>query len=380
MPAIESHTGLLNQTIKQFQRRSFVNISNTKQYYTAFPAVQRNAKRAVENKWIKFNFGLPVQVSDHGGTQFTFNVQVDKGSTFAWVDMHDPVNIDERDFQIQATLPKRMCRCHWSYNKREMAAARGPEEITSLITSRQLGSDQDFADAFENWFWGAPPASTDTRTAFPLRYWLFTEPESSVGSYTTFTGLIANNFLNLNHNDYSSGPGGISRVTYQQWGNWNSQYGTFNDTDAVDKIADAIMDTNFFSPVEYPDMAKGGPDRAMYTTKETVKVRARLARGQNDANTSDLLARINDIDIWRTPMHRVPQLDSSDFSLYSSSNQDVIYGIDWSVFWWMSTSGFTLQDEILEPSREAPLDYTHVRYLDGQLVCIEPRRCFVLSK
>lgn len=380
MPALENHTGLLKQTIAHYNRRSFVNISNAKQYYTAFPAIQRNAKRAIQNRWVQMNFGLPVEVYGGGGTTYKFNVQVEKGDTFAWVDMHDPVNIDERDFQVQASVPLRMCRNHWSYNKREMAACRGPEELTSLIQSRSLGCDQDFADAFENWFWGAPPASTDTRTAFPLRYWIFSEPESSEGSYTNFTSVGTNNLLNVNHNDYSSGPGEISRATYQSWGNWNCQYTTFSDTDCVDKISDAVMDTNFIAPVDFPNMVKGEPDRAMYTTKANVKTRARLARQQNDANTSDLLARIADSDIWQIPMYRVPHLDSADFSLYSSSNQDVIFGIDWTTIYWMATSGFTLQDDILEPSREAPLDYTHVRYLDGQLVCIEPRRNFVLSK
>jgi hypothetical protein len=295
--------------------------------------------------------------------------------------MHDPVNIDERDFQVQATVPKRMCRCHWSYNKREMAACRGPEELTSLITSRSVGSDQDFADSFENWFWAAPPASTDTRTAFPLRYWLFSEPESTAAAYSSFTGINAGgNFVNLNHNSYTSGPGGISRVTYSNWGNWNVQYTAFSDTDAVEKITHAVLDTNFISPVDYPDMVKGAPERAMYTTKATLITRARLARQQNDQNASDLVARITETDTFRIPMYRVPHIDSSDYTLYGGANKDVIYGIDWSTWFWMSTSGFTLQDEILEPSREAPLDYTHVRFLDGQLVCINPRQNFVLSK
>ena len=59
MPALESHTGLLKQTIPFYNRRNFVNISNTKEWYTAFPAIQRNAKRAIRNKWTDFQFGPP---------------------------------------------------------------------------------------------------------------------------------------------------------------------------------------------------------------------------------------------------------------------------------------------------------------------------------
>src|SRR3989304_2644049 len=215
MPALESHTGLLRKTIPDYNRRSFVNISNTKQFYTAFPAIQRNAKKAIENKWDRFNFGLPIEVRGGGGTDYRFNIQVDASDSFAWVDMHDPVNIDERDYEVQATVVKRNCRDHWSYNKMEMAACRGPEELTSLIVTRSLGRDQGFADSFENWFWGAPPASTDTKTAWPLRYWLFAAPEGVGTAYTGFTAInsTANqNFLNINHNSYTAGPGGVSRV------------------------------------------------------------------------------------------------------------------------------------------------------------------------
>lgn len=383
MPAVESHTGLLKQTIPHYNKRNFVNISNTKTEYTAFPAIQRNAKKAEKEGWAKLNFGLPVNVHTYGGTGLEWNVQVTKGNTFEWVSMDDPVNVDRRDHQIRATVPWRMCRNHWSYNKREMAACRGAEELTSLIQARSLGCDQDFADAFESWFWAAPPASTDDRTAFPLRYWLFTEPESTVGSYSTYTSILTTangNFLNVNHNSYSSGPGGISRATYPQWGNWNVQYTAFSDADYVEKFTYAAIKTHFRSPVDYPNLVKEGPDRAVYTTTANKVIQARLARQQNDQNGSDLQARMMDYDLFRIPHYAVPHLDSSDFSLYSSSNKDVAYMIDWNTIFWTSTEGFTLKDDILPPSREAPLAYTHVRYLDGQLVCYEPRRNAVLSK
>lgn len=383
MPAVEAHTGLLKQTIPHYNKRNFVNISNAKTEYTAFPAIQRNARRAAKEGWSKLNFGLPYNVHTYGGTGLEWNVQVTKGNTFEWVDMDDPVSIDRRDYQIRASVPWRMCRNHWTYNKREMAACRGEEELTNLITSRSLGCDQDFADAFENWFWGAPPASTDTKTAFPLRYWIFTEPESTVGSYSTFTSIInsgAGNFLNVNHNDYTSGPGGISRATYQAWGNWNVQYTAFSDADYVEKLQYAAIKTNFTSPVDYPNLVKDAPERACYTTTANKIIQGRLARQQNDANTSDLAARMSEYDLFRIPHYAVPHLDSSDFVLYGSSNKDAVYMIDWSTIFWTSTEGFTLKDDILPQSREAPLSYTHVRYLDGQLVCYEPRRNAVLSK
>jgi hypothetical protein len=384
MPALENHSGLNAQTIPFFNKRNFVNISNTNPFYSIFPALQRNAKKAIDSQWTKFQFGLPTETFSGGGNKFKFNLQVTSDNRWTPVSEDDPVSITKKDFQVQAEYPWRLVRTgDWSYGEWELSACKGPEEIVSLITSRQLGSDQGAADGFENWGWGVPPPSTDDKTPFPIRYSLFTEPESTVGSYSGFTGINAGpngNLLNVNHNSYTAGPGGISRASYRTAGNWNCQYTTFSDTDFVEKLQHAVMDTEFHSPVEFPNMVKGPPERAMYTTKANMIIRGRLARQQNDANTSDLAARVMDTDIWRIPMFRVPQFDNGTFALYGGTNKDVVYGIDWSTWYWASRTGFHMEDKLFAPSREAPFTTTHARFLGGQLCCLEPRRNFVLSK
>ena len=388
MPALESHTGLLIQTIPYYNRRSFVNISNKLAYYTAFPAIQRNAKKAINNRWTKFQFGLPVEAIDAGGTSFKFNVQVTSDNTGEWVSEDDPINIVKKDFQVQATAPWRLSRPQtWSYGEWELAACKGKEELVSLLTSRTLGADQGAADWFESWFWGVPPASTDDKTAFPLRYYLYTEAESTTAAYSVFTAVPTDvavrnsNLLNLNHASYTSGPLGISRATYRLWGNWNSQYTAFTDADLVEKITHAVLDTGFYSPVDFPNMVKEGPDRALYTTKANLVIKGRLARQQNDNNANDLNARFVESEVYRIPMYHVPFFDStSEYALYGTGAKDPVYGIDWTTWWWASKTGFRMEDKIFEPSREAPHTYTHARFLGGQLVCLEPRRNFVLSK
>ena len=386
MPALENHTGLLKQTIPFYNRRNFVDVSNTQRHYTAFPALQRNMKKAINSKWTKFQFGLPKEVFSGGGTEFKWNVQVTSNNTGEWVSEDDPVNIDKRDFQVQAALPWRLARVlKWSYGKWELAACKGKEELVNLLTSRTLGNEQGAADFLESWFWGTPPASTDDKTAFPLRYYIYTEPESSTGSYSAFTGINTaaknDNLLNVNHNSYSSGPFGISRATYRRLGNWNAQYTTFNDADCIEKFTYAALETDFHSPTTHPNLVQEAPDKAVYTTLANMIIKARLARQQNDANGSDLVARFTDTDLFRMPWYHVPVFDDpATFSLYSSSNKDVIYGIDWNTLYWASKTGFQMEDELFPPSLEAPLTYTHVRFLGGQLVCLDPSRNFVLSK
>ena len=387
MPALENHTGLLAQTIPFFNRRNIVNVSNQKAYYCFWPAMQRNMKRAIDSKWTKFQFGLSKEVFEGGGTSFKFNVQVTSRNNFAWVTEDDPVNIDKRDFQVQGTLPWRLARVQdWSYGDWELSACKGKEELTNLIKGRALGNEQGAADGFEAFGWGPPPASTDDKTAFPLRYYLFTEPESTTGSYTSFTGIndttLNGNLLNVNHASFTSGPFGQSRATYRRLGNWNAQYTTLNDTDGLEKYTHACLDTEFFSPAPYESLTPATVERACYTTKGNLIIKARLKRQQNDQNGSDLIARFTDNEDFRIPWFRVPFFESGEFTLYGTtgSHKDVIYGIDWNSFEWATKSGFNMTDKIFPPDRSAPHTYTHARFLGGQLVCFDPSRNFVLSK
>lgn len=385
MPALESHTGLLRQTIPFYNRRNFIDVSATQRYYTAGAALRRNMKRAIDSKWTKFQFGLPIETKDSGGTEFKFNIQATSNNTMEWVDEDDPVNIEKRDFQVQGTLPWRLARLmKWSYGKWELSACKGKEELVNLITSRSLGNEQGAVDGLESWFWSAPPASTDTKTAFPLRYYVYSEPESSTGSYTNFTSVntaAANdNLLNVNHNSYTSGPFGQSRATYRRLGNWNCQYTSFTDADLVEKFTYACLETDFHAPVESPSLLKEAPDKAVYTTAANLIIKARLARQQNDANGSDLVGRMGDLEMFRLPWYEVPYFTNGSYTQYSSAHKDPVYGLDWNSIYWASKSGFNMQDDLFEPSLEAPLTYTHVRWLGGQLVCLNPSRNFLLTK
>src|SRR3990167_10295246 len=110
MPALEDHTGLLRMTIPFYNRRSFINVSNTKTHYTALPALQRNAKASIDNKWRKFKFGLPTEVSSDGGTTFKYNLQVTSNNRWTPVSADDPVAIQKKDFQVQVEYPWRLVR------------------------------------------------------------------------------------------------------------------------------------------------------------------------------------------------------------------------------------------------------------------------------
>lgn len=386
MPA-ELHPGLAVKTHDHFVRRKFVDVSMDHQVYPVASAIKRNAMRSMgrasDGTRYVMNFGLPVEVTTSGGTQIKWNIKVTKGGNFQWVTGSTPVNVDRRDYEVQGSAPWRMCRVHYSLNDEELNDARGPEEITDLRLTRSLGSEQDFVAGFETWAWSPPPPSTDLLTAYPIRYALYTEPESTAAAYTNFTSLVrsgAGNFLNVNHNSYTAGPYGQSRATYNNLGNWNCQYTTFADTDFVEKFTAACLKIGFMSPVMYPQLDPKTLRHQAFTTTANCIVKARLARQQNDANTSDLQARYNDADLFQTPMFAHPYFDDADFSVYGGSNKDVCYLFDWNSWSWVTKSGFDLIDRTYNPQLEAPLDTTYVKFLRGNLICWNPRRNAVLSK
>lgn len=389
MPALESHTGLLRTTIPFFNRRNFVNISYVNRHYSVYPALRRNAMKAIKSGWTRFQFGLPTETFSGGGTSFKFNVQVTTRNNGAWVSEDDPVTIDKRDFQVQGELPWRLARVQdFSYGDWELSACKGKEELINLTQQRTLGNEHGACDFLENWFWNPPAASTDDVTAFPLRYYIYTEPESTAAAYNTTTSGFAqvnstaanDNLMNLNHNSYTSGPAGISRATYRRWGNWNCQYTNFTDADLVEKVTYACLETDWHSPIDYPNLVKDAPEKAVYTTEANLIAKARLARQQNDANSSDLVSRYGDLEMFRVPWYAVPHFTNGNFSLYSSAHKDPVYGLDWNTIYWASKTGFRFEDKIFGPSREAPHTTTHARFLGGQLVCLDPSRNFVLSK
>lgn len=369
MATWETHEGLLAQAIPEYGRKKFVNISNSKQMYTFLPAMKGRAQYAEDNK---LKWGLPNVTDDAGGTTFTFNVQVSRGNTFQWVRETTPINVVRKDYQKQVTLPWRMARTHWSINMRELSACKGAEQITDLMTSRRIGDDQDWADSFEDWGWGAPPPSTNEEMAFPMRYWIFGSTET-VGN-TPYAGNFAGNgdFLNINHASYTAGPGGLSRVTYPQWGNWNFQYSAFNDA-LIDKIAHAVLATAFHAPVEHPDKIQGPPDRAMYTGKANVITRSKLARQQNDQNTSDLMSRFSENAVFRIPMFYVPAIDSMLIGDTTPANKSPIFGLNWATWYLATKSAYNMKDQLFPPDRSAPMDTTHARWLECQTVCCSPR-------
>jgi len=379
-------------TIPFYNRRKFVDLSASKQWYTWFPALQGMMNRSINSKWNKSNFGLPTEVTAVGGTSFVFNVQVASNNGFRWVSDSTPVGINRKDFQVQATLPWRLAMVmDYSYTDWELSADRGAEKIIDLVQQRVLGNEQGAADGLESWGWNAPPASTDDLTAFPIRYYLYSEPESTVGSYSNNAQLndTANgNRLAFNHASYTSGPAGISRVTYPRTSHYNCQYTAFAGdtgsatTDLLPIYIRACMETDWHPPVSSPALAKPTTDKVVYTTTSNITTKAKLSRANNDSNGSDLNSRMSDIEMFQVPWCRVPYFNSGDFSLYGGAglHKDVVYGVDWSKFHWSSRDGFVMKDKVFEGSRESPLDTTHARWLGGQLVCLDASTSFVLSK
>ena len=372
MPAIESHSGLSVQSLPKYQKRTFVDISTSRTHFTALPMLARNSAK-LSKVFPNFKMGAPVTME--GGTQFKFNVQVGASSTYTAVDMNDPVAPSISDYQVQAAVPIRIARVHRSYNEFELKANTGNEQITSIVESRRLAMMYDLAEGVENAFWGPELSSGDTTAFWPLRHYIMSQRESSSAAYSSsFDTTSEGGFLNENTTNFSSGPGGISRVTYPQWGNWNNQYTSFTDTDAILRIRRAMLDTAFVAPTTVPNMVPEAPDRMMYSTKSNVLTLATLARQQNDQNGNDLGYRDGMASINGVPFVYCKAVNDMTVS---GTNRSHIFGIDWSTVYF--GVNVDLEEKVFAPDITHPYSMVHITTLAGNLVVTEARRNFVLT-
>lgn len=380
MAAVESHVGLLQQSLERFERYKFINISNTKQHYSIMPMLTKQYKSMYDQG---FKFGADVQY-ESTGRQFVQNVQVNANSSFQTMDMSDPLNVNPEDHQLQSKFPVRIFSVNYPMNKVEKIANTTPEQITDMFISRRVGAKQALADGLETQGWSKPSSSSDVQSMWGIPYWLFTQTEASSGAYSgNFASANDGGFLNENLTAFPNGPGGISRVTYPQWGNWNNQYtspgtGGFDDA-TIRKIAIAIVSTGFTYPYDFPDAQKGPPMLAIYSTKRNWLLKGEKARQNNDANTSNLMARTVEADVFTVPWMWLPHLDTALFGAETSVTHR-IYGINWNQAYFAVASGMDLTEEVFAPDISHPLSTVYAMFLEGNMCFQNPRSCFVLSQ
>lgn len=365
MPAIEAHSGLQRTTEPHFIRGNFVSIAAPYQRYVFLPMMQRRLAAGLK-------VGEPVEISR--GRDIRWKISTEAASSAKQMDMYEGLNPLPNEHVVEAVAHLRISEYDWVMNEIEETMEGGtPEEIISLRRVRRYEAEQGFADHLEAQGVGVPASSSDVKSVEGLRYWLFGQRESSSGTVDgIYLSTSTGGWLPYNLTAFPSGPGGVSRVTYPRWGNWFQQYGAVDltSTGLVRKIRHAMNMTEFFSPVEYPELKNGQSWLGIYLGVTELEQLEDLLYLRNDANGNDLAGRDGLGEIRRVRPQRWPYLESL-------SNAPV-YGVNWSVFCPFFLRGFNVLERVM-PQSNNPLVKAYTYWLVWGVKCYRPDQCFVLT-
>jgi hypothetical protein len=265
------------------------------------------------------------QITEQGGASIKINVLTDMSNNARFKGLYeiDP-DASQDDAQTTGDVPWRFADYYWCYDETEMDVNNaGETQIQDYIRLKRYRAFTGWATFIENWFWGLPPATTDTKTPYPLRYWL-TKNVTSTGIDGTvgngnFSGSVPTGSDGVAHTTV----GGINPTTYTKWKNFTYKYTDVSDDDLLTRMRDMIRYIDFEPPagMSYPQHA-GGPSHEHLVPLEILTAFERLVERRNDNLGFDLSVRTP--TFGRAPLTWVRQLaDDSD---------DPIYTMDWGAW------------------------------------------------
>jgi hypothetical protein len=358
MPFLEAEglADLVETTIRKYRRFSYTAIAADRQKYFFLPNILKRE-----------------QVTFDGGTAIEWKVMVKPGGNARHIGLYHTDTPNVLNVMQSATIPWRHTRTHYEFDLHEQAMNSGAQKIVDTIRARRAAEFIGLSDLLESTGWGIPGASTDTITPFGVKYWIFSQPETvGTPAYSTPFDLASDGgFLNLNHANYTSGPGGLSRATYGNWGNWNHQYGNITPDDAVDKLIGACRKTKFEAPVDLNELRKGSSKRWIYTTDTNDRTLAKVTRQQNDQVGRDLAEYDGKVVIRGVPVQWVPILDDETDAPF--------IGIDWSQFYAVILRGWHFRESKPRVSDSQPHVVKVGIDLSWNMKCANPRGQFKLT-
>jgi hypothetical protein len=344
--SIDDLVDLTTVTLSTLDKGKWQDIATDLQEYVAL-------KKLLKKNKISFDSGKAIDV----------NVMVDYEDSAQNVGLFHVDDVNVSDGMKRGSIPWRSTTANYAWDVQEVAVNRNPARIIDLLKTRRAGSMISLAAKMESNFWGKPATSSDNVMPFGIQYWIV--PNSAEG----FNGGAAAGF--------TSGPAGLSPTTYTRWKNWTAQYTNVTQEDFIQKIRQAMVKTNFMSPVD--DMIGGptGDNYGYYTNYDVIYQLENVAAAQNDNLGNDVASKDGRVLFYRRPVTYVPYLDSNNLE---AGEQDPFYGINWSVFQPVFLQGFYMKEGKPRPS---PKQHNVVEVhwdLTYNFRCVNRRRCFIVNK
>lgn len=296
---------LVEATTEKYGRMKVTDVSNTTQHFRAFNRLFREH-----------------QVDIRGGTKIRINLLTARTNTSRWTTLYaDDPSIGQVSGLTHGYAPWRFGDFRWAYDEREMDVNSGQEQIQDYIRIKRLQALNDWANFFEEWFWGNPPSSADVETPWPLKYWL-QKDVATAGTFAGDTAAGAGGFFG----NVPSGHTAVAEITpsslpdASQWKNYTYKFTDITDDDMLLRWERALRATHFEPPTgaTYPQHGKGDQFEH-FTTLALVQEYERFAKKQNENIGYDLGYKTP--TYYRAPIVWVPQLDSD--------SDDPVYSLNW---------------------------------------------------
>lgn len=349
MPALtpETHGDLQQTTIARFERRKFTEIATNLSKYHVF----RNLILFADDK------GKNVRMGVQAGDEISFRAMLNHNGASSHTTMGAPDNPVSVDVFESASVPWKFTTTQYgilqqvvSMNKRE------PEKIVDYYDGQDMAALISAAVLFEDTFWGAPVASTDTTTPYGAFTW-FPKMTGDGG----FNGAFPTGFTTL----------GLDNE-HDRWKHYGGAYTDLSDDDLLYKMWIACLSTDFESPIDQIPHLKGPMQRGIYTNTPTYVRFAMEAQSRNDNLGPELTKYNGGVYFQGSLVQRVPKLDAD--------TTDPVVGLDWGSMKWYAHEDWWAKR--LTQKNYPGQHTTDVFFIDWMhnLVCYSRRQNFVFAK
>lgn len=337
---------LVNTTLDQFQRNSWVDISLPLQFYVFAE---------------QFMSGDVTRRSVRGGTQQTWKVQVRNNGNARFTGLFSKDQTSVENLSASASQPWSISTSSYSYDINE-PEFQGDDltRIVDEIVMRENGMYNDWFAMMETALWSAPISSTqDPRPLSGIPFWV--QKNATEG----FNGGDPSGF--------AAGAAGLLTTTYPRWKNYTARYGTVTRPDLISKWIKAVDFCQFRAPHKFPESnATTGPSWKFYATYTLREQLSQFLDSRND-NLKDLSGTTNPT-FMSIPVQWVPELQSGD----AADSTNPLYGINWNTmdFTFLSGREMVRKEPVQSPRQHNVRDI----FMDStnNLLCKNRRGNFVM--
>jgi hypothetical protein len=305
---------LLLTTQKELGRLKVADIGSSLQDFVALPQLLRRER---------VDFG--------GGTSHLIHTVTAYANNTRAVGLFAVDNINQNDGMKDGDVPWRHVTTGLTFDERQIAMNSEPYKIVDFYQKLRLQMLGEWAEKWEEFFWGGPDDATDNVTPFGLlRYWL---------AYNASEG-----FYGGNHSNFTGGPAGIDCGTYTRWKHWTFNYTTISKTDFVRKARKAMRYCQFKSPSvalgvrTVQDNAIGGVRYGMYTVYDNVAKMEEILESQNDNLGNDVASKDGLVLFRRIPVMDVPYLTEN------YPNAKPFIGLNWQHLYCAALRGWFMRE------------------------------------